>query len=129
MGYIRVLIQILRIENITCISPQDVANDEATRHHTREDASKSSSNIPLDVSSITFEPELRNNVASIGNLGNNENRIMKNKLGNEGKKIGNEINTFDNSHTNEKDVTIATAEKVQTKNPICSYEMDIHQKR
>ena len=48
---------------------------------------------------------------------------MKNKLWNEGKKIGNEINTFDNSHTNEKDVTIATAEKVQNKNPICSYDI------
>ena len=110
----------------TCISPQDVANDEATIYHTKEDESKSSLNIPLDVSSITFEPELRNNVTCSGKFGNDENRIMKTRLGNEGEKIGDEINTFDDSHTNEKDLTIATAEKVQTKNSIYSYKIDIH---
>ena len=52
---------------------------------------------------------------------------MKNKLVNEAEKKDHEIDTFANSHTNEKDVTIAAAERVQTRNPICSYEVDIHQ--
>ena len=67
-----------------CISSQDVAKDDVTRPPTREGVSRLSSNIPLDcilkeknVCIVTFEPEMRCNVANNNNLGNDENEIIK----------------------------------------------------
>ena len=118
-----------------CISSQDVPKNEVNRPQTREGVSRLSSDIPLldgilkekDVRMVTFEPELRCNVSNDNNLGDEINEIMKNKLQNKAEKQDHEPDTFDEIHTNEKDVTMVSNEYVEAKNPICSYEDDIPQ--
>ena len=103
-----------------CIFSQYVAKDEAIRSQTREDASKSTSNIPLkdiqrkkDASMGLLKTESR---YKNSHLGDNEKGITKNRSMNEAEMKDHEIDTLANKHIYEKDEIAVTAEHVENGN-------------